>query len=137
MHRVGWKIFAVKLVALIAIFSMTLLNACDNSAEADASESKTSSQSSGSKAKSSSSKKTYPDSFKPNDKEYPYANIPRIVIYTENQQKIEDRETEIPAKLQIWGKKEAESEILDLTIRGRGNTSWTSMPKKSYKIAFF
>ena len=119
MHRVGWKIFAVKLVALIAIFSMTLLNACDNSAEADASE----------------SKKTYPDSFKPNDKDYPYANIPRIVIYTENQQKIKDCETEIPAKLQIWGKKEAESEILDLTIRGRGNTSW-EMPKKSYKIEF-
>lgn len=127
MHRVGWKIFAVKLMALIAIFSMTLLNACDNSAEADASESK---------AKSSLSKKAYPDSFKPNDKEYPYANIPRIVIYTENQQKIKDRETEIPAKLQIWGKKEAESEIMDLTIRGRGNTSWSDMPKKSYKIEF-
>ena len=136
MHRVGWKIFAVKLMALIAIFSMTLLNACDNSTEADASESKTSSQSLGSKAKSSSSKKAYPDSFKPNDKEYPYANIPRIVIYTENQQKIKDRETEIPAKLQIWGKKEAESEIMDLSIRGRGNTSWTDMPKKSYKIEF-
>ena len=136
MHRVGWKIFAVKLMALIAIFSMTLLNACDNSAEADASEPKTSSQSSGSKAKSSSSKKAYPDSFKPNDKEYPYANIPRIIIYTENQQKIKDRETEIPAKLQIWGKKEAESEILDLTIRGRGNSSWENMPKKSYKIEF-
>ena len=134
MHRVGWKYFAVSMMALIAIFSMTLLNACDNSTEVDASESKTSLQkSSSSKAKSSSSKKAYPDSFKPNDKEYPYANIPRIVIYTENQQKIKDRETEIPAKLQIWGKKEAESEVLNLTIRGRGNSSW-SMPKKSYKI---
>ncbi|MBR6450655.1 MAG: CotH kinase family protein [Fibrobacter sp.] len=136
MHRVGWKIFAVKWMALFAIFSVMLLNACDNSAEADADETTSSLQSSGSKAKSSSSKKAYPDSFKPNDKEYPYANIPRIVIYTENQQKIKDRETEIPAKLQIWGKKKAETEIFDLTIRGRGNTSWTDMPKKSYKIEF-
>lgn len=136
MHRVGWKIFAVKWMALFAIFSVMLLNACDNSTEADASEPKTSLQSSGSKAKSSSSKKAYPDTFKPNDKEYPYANIPRIVIYTKNQQKIEDRETEIPAKLQIWGKEEAESEIKSLTIRGRGNSSWTDMPKKSYKIEF-
>jgi hypothetical protein len=136
MHRVGWKIFAVKWMTLFAIFSVMLLNACDNSAEADADETTSSLQSSGSKAKSSSSKKAYPDSFKPNDKEYPYANIPRIVIYTENQQEIKDRETEIPAKLQIWGKKEAETEIFDLTIRGRGNSSWKIMPKKSYKIEF-
>ena len=135
MHRVGWKIFAVSIMALIAILSMMLLNACDSATDAD--ETATSLQkSSSSNSKSSSSKKAYPDSFKPNDKEYPYANIPRIVIYTENQQKIKDRETEIPAKLQIWGKKEAESEILDLTIRGRGNTSWEEMPKKSYKIEF-
>ena len=70
------------------------------------------------------------------DSEYPYAGIPRIVIETENQQKIKDCETEIPAKLQIWGKTAPESEIMDLTIRGRGNTSWTDMPKKSYKIEF-
>ena len=130
MHRVGWKSFAVSIMALSAILSMMLLNACDNSANADENEPKTSLQS------SIFSKSAYPDSFKPNDKEYPYANIPRIVIYTENQQKIKDRETEIPAKLQIWGKKDAETEVLDLTIRGRGNTSWTVMPKKSYKIEF-
>ena len=135
MHRVGWKSFAVSIMALIAILSMMFLNACDNSAEADADEITSSLQSSGSKEKSSSSKKAYPDSFKPNDKEYPYAKIPRIVIETENRKEVEDRETEIPAKLQIWGKKEAESEILDLTIRGRGNTSWGA-PKKSYKIEF-
>lgn len=91
--------------------------------------------SSSSKAKSFSSIEAYPKTFKPNDKEYPYANIPRIVIETEYRTKIKDRETEIPAKLQIWGKKEAETEVLDLTIRGRGNTSW-ALPKKSYKIEF-
>lgn len=78
----------------------------------------------------------YPAIFKPADEEYPYAGIPRIVIETENRQAIKSRKTEIPAKLQIWGEKEAESEVLDLTIRGRGNTSWGNMPKKSYKIEF-
>ena len=92
--------------------------------------------SSSSKEKSSSSKNAYPNSFKPNDKEYPYAGIPRIVIETENQQAIKDRETEIPAKLQIWGEKNSESEILNLTIKGRGNSSWEVMPKKGYKIEF-
>ena len=70
------------------------------------------------------------------DSEYPYAGIPRIVIETENHREIKDRETEIPAKLQIWGENAPESEVMELTIRGRGNSSWTSMPKKSYKIEF-
>ena len=70
------------------------------------------------------------------DTEYPYAGIPRIVIETENRREIKDRETEIPARLQIWGEKAPESEIMELTIRGRGNSSWTEMPKKSYKIEF-
>lgn len=83
-----------------------------------------------------SSKSAYPSSFKPNDKEYPYAGVPRVVIETEYRQAINDRETEIPAKLQIWGENESESEIMDLMIRGRGNTSWTDVPKKSYKIEF-
>ena len=69
------------------------------------------------------------------DTEYPYAGIPRIVIETENHQEIKDRETEIPAKLQIWGETAPESEIMELTIRGRGNSSWNA-PKKSYKIEF-
>ena len=143
MSRVGWKPYAAYMLFLCIALAMAVLSACDDSTAADADEPTTSLQSSNSSSKkssssnkkSSSSKNAYPESFKPNDKEYPYANIPRIVIYTENQQKIKDRETEIPAKLQIWGKKEAESEILDLTIRGRGNTSW-GMPKKSYKIEF-
>ena len=69
------------------------------------------------------------------DSEYPYAGIPRIVIETENHQAIKDRETEIPAKLQIWGENAPESEIMDLTIRGRGNTTW-KYPKKPYAIKF-
>ena len=69
------------------------------------------------------------------DSEYPYAGIPRIVIETENRRAIKDRETEIPAKLQIWGKNAPESEIMELSIRGRGNSSWNK-PKKPYTIKF-
>ena len=69
------------------------------------------------------------------DSEYPYAGIPRIVIETEDFRAIKDRETEIPAKLQIWGEKAPESEIMELTIRGRGNSTW-KYPKKPYTIKF-
>ena len=106
-----------------------------NSSSSSVRSSSSKASSSSSSAESSSSKALYPESFRPDDAEYPYAGIPRIVIETEKRQEIKDRETEIPAKLQIWGEKEAESEIMDLTIRGRGNSSW-KMPKKSYKIEF-
>ena len=69
------------------------------------------------------------------DTEYPYAGIPRIVIETENHRGINDRETEIPAKLQIWGENAPESEVMGLTIRGRGNSTWW-LPKKPYTITF-
>lgn len=148
---------------LFVVFLMAVFNACsENALDADVNEqdetslvlqdessssvksssSKTKSSSSSvktsssSKTNSSSSKLEYPDSFKPQDKEYLYAGIPRIVIETGNRIAIKDRETEIPAKMQIWGESSSESEILDLTIRGRGNTSWTEMPKNSYKIEF-
>ena len=62
-------------------------------------ESSSSLESSSSKAKSSSSvakssssqQLKYPESFKPNDKEFPYAGIPRIVIETGNRKEIKDR----------------------------------------------
>lgn len=68
------------------------------------------------------------------DSEYPYAGIPRIVIETEKQAKIKNRETEIPAKMQLWGEHEPIGNVLGLTIRGRGNSSWDNAPKKGYKI---
>ena len=70
------------------------------------------------------------------DSEYPYAEIPRLVIETEHFQQIRDRETQIPARLQIYGENGPESEILDLTVRGRGNSSFTGMPKWSIKLKF-
>ena len=77
-----------------------------------------------------------PDYLTIDDSEYPYADIPRLVIETEDFAQIRDRFTEIPAKLQIYGKDSPQSDILDLTIRGRGNSSFTGMPKPSYKIEF-
>ena len=51
------------------------------------------------------------------DSEYPYANLPRLVIQTENATSIRDKETPVEAKLQIYGKNSPESRIYDLTIR--------------------
>lgn len=69
------------------------------------------------------------------DSEYPYADLPRLVIETEDFTQIRDRETKIPAKLQIYGKDAPESDVLDLTIKGRGNSSFT-MAKYSIKLKF-
>jgi len=70
------------------------------------------------------------------DFEQPYTGVPRIVIETRKHKAIKDRETEIPAKMQIWSENGPESEVMDLTIRGRGNTTWSFYPKKPYAIKF-
>lgn len=70
------------------------------------------------------------------DMEYPYAGIPRVVVVTGKCRSITNRKRKIPAKLQIWGENAPESAVMELDIRGRGNTSWTDMPKKGYKIKF-
>lgn len=149
--RVNERTFITNVLVLCFVVVAILLSSCKNSIDADeieetssssivisSSDESSSSRVSSSSLEESSSSSTppYPESFKPDDKEYPYAGIPRIVIETENRQAIVDRETEIPAKMQIWGDSTAESEIMDLTIRGRGNSSWDVMPKKSYKIEF-
>lgn len=69
------------------------------------------------------------------DSEYPYANLPRLVIQTENATSIRNKETPVEAKLQIYGKNSPESRIYDLTIRGHGNSSW-SFSKYSYRLKF-
>ncbi len=70
------------------------------------------------------------------DSEYPYANVPRLIIETENFQQIRDRETKIPARLQIYGERGPETDVLNLTVKGRGNSSFTGMPKWSIKLKF-
>ena len=70
------------------------------------------------------------------DSEYPYSGLPRIVVETKNNATIKDMVNEVPARLQVWGKDSPESPIISLKIRGRGNSTWWHMPKKSYKIEF-
>lgn len=69
------------------------------------------------------------------DSLYPYAGLPRIVIETKDYAGVRDRETEIPSRLQIYGEKAPESEVLELTVRGRGNSSFM-MPKYGMKLEF-
>ena len=70
------------------------------------------------------------------DSEYPYAGVPRLVIETENFKDIRDRETKVPARLQIYGEDSPSSEILELTVRGRGNSTFHA-PKYGIKLEFF
>ena len=69
------------------------------------------------------------------DSEYPYVDLPRLVIETENFAQIRNKETKIPAKLQIYGKNSPESDVLDLTVKGRGSSSFT-MAKYGIKLKF-
>lgn len=121
-------------ILLLSISFACLISACSNSDGVDNArwEATIVSQNSEESSNFSSLKLDY---LPLNDTEYPYAGIPRIVIETENHREIKDRETEIPAKLQIWGEKAPESDIMDLSIRGRGNTTW-NYPKKPYAIKF-
>ena len=68
------------------------------------------------------------------DSEYPYADLPRLVIETENFREIRDTDTDIPAKMQVYGKDSPESEIADITVKGHGNSSFKAMSKYSFKI---
>ena len=76
-----------------------------------------------------------PDHLPMDESMYPYAGLPRIVIETEDFDGVRDRETEIPSHLQIYGEKAPESEVYELTVRGRGNSSF-KMPKYGMKLEF-
>ena len=78
-----------------------------------------------------------PDFLPLDDSEYPYADLPRLVIETEDFAQIRDTETEVPAKLQIYGKDAPESEVLELTVKGHGNSSFKAMTKYSVKIELY
>lgn len=76
-----------------------------------------------------------PDYLPLDDSMYPYAELPRIVIETKNFRELRNRETKVPAKLQIYGKESPTSEVLELTVRGRGNSSF-GMSKYGMKLEF-
>lgn len=67
------------------------------------------------------------------DSEYPYTGLPRLVIETENFKQVYDKETKVPASMQFYGEKGPLSQVADLTIKGRGNSSFV-MTKYGYKI---
>ncbi len=56
-----------------------------------------------------------------------------MVIETRNLSQIRDNSTAISAIMQIYGEKEPESDIMEVSIRGRGSASF-KMPKHSYKL---
>ena len=126
-----------KIINILVVSATSILTACSNSETVGTQEESTITEppSMDSLYPSEVGSDTISDYLLLDDTEYPYAGVPRIVIETEDYREIKDRETEIPAKLQIWGEKTPESEIMTLTIRGRGNSSWDT-PKKSYKIEF-
>lgn len=76
-----------------------------------------------------------PDFLPLDDSQYPYADLPRIVIETEDFRELRDRETEFQSHLQIYGENAPESDVYNLTVRGRGNSSF-KMPKYGMKLEF-
>ncbi|MCF0223393.1 MAG: CotH kinase family protein [Fibrobacter sp.] len=69
------------------------------------------------------------------DSEYPYADLPRVVIEIEGFHEIRDTEREYSARLQIYGDTLPCSDVYELTVRGRGNSS-SKMPKYGLKLEF-
>lgn len=69
------------------------------------------------------------------DSEYPYAGLSRLVLETKDFGGIRDRESYLDARLQIYGKNSPESEVMELKVRGRGNSSF-KMPKYGMKLKF-
>jgi hypothetical protein len=61
-------------------------------------------------------------------------NLPTIYLETDGQFDFVDKETYVPAKVAV--SKANSVEIFDAQVRGRGNSSWDFMEKKSFKIKF-
>src|SRR5574344_2199643 len=62
-------------------------------------------------------------------------DVPTIYINSENSQAITSKVTYIYATM-IYVDGDSVAQYDSLQIRGRGNSTWTSMPKKSYRINF-
>ncbi|MDP4278897.1 MAG: CotH kinase family protein, partial [Bacteroidota bacterium] len=66
-----------------------------------------------------------------------FSNLPTCYITTEGGADITSKEVYIPGAISIVSRDTTEklsNEVIQ--IRGRGNSTWTSMPKKSYRIKF-
>ncbi len=68
------------------------------------------------------------------DSEYPYAGLPRMVIETDGFHEPRDTETDLPARMQMYDKSTPDGEVIELTIKGHGNSSFKAMTKFSLKL---
>ena len=68
------------------------------------------------------------------DSEYPYAGLPRMVIETNDFRELRDTETDVPARMQMYGKNSPDDEVIELTVKGHGNSSFKAMTKFSLKL---
>ena len=68
------------------------------------------------------------------DSEYPYAGLPRLVVETNDFAEVRNTETVIPAKIQIYGEKAPETQVIPAFVEGRGNMTFEDMPKYGIKI---
>lgn len=64
-----------------------------------------------------------------------FTGLPRIVIETENNIPIKDKKTKLPALMQVFDENGPASQVMGITIKGRGNVTW-KMPKKPYLVKF-
>ena len=68
------------------------------------------------------------------DSEYPYAGLPRMVIETNDFRELRDTETDVPARMQMYGKNSPDDDVIELTVKGHGNSSFKAMTKFSLKL---
>lgn len=69
------------------------------------------------------------------DTSFSYNGLPRLVIATSFSQGISRKEY-VDAKFQMFEGDSSLTEIYDMQIRGRGNSTWQKYPKKPYAIKF-
>lgn len=67
------------------------------------------------------------------DSLFPYANLPRLVVETKDFQTVKNTEDYIDGKMQLYDAEAPYSDVVELVIRGRGNSSF-SAPKNAYRI---
>ncbi len=75
------------------------------------------------------------EDYKISDDVLKSANLPIVHVYTENNTKILDKDNWINATFSISNKDEWNMDETEITIKGRGNSTW-NQPKRPYAIKF-
>lgn len=71
----------------------------------------------------------------------PTGTLPVVYVNTQNHQSVDSKEVEVPATIYITASGDyaalgSQENQLDITIRGRGNYTWSGFDKKPYKVEF-